>query len=117
MNCQNARVLLLEDDPLIALDAEEMLMSLGARQVLVAHSLAAATATLEAGGVDMAVLDIRIGQERSDSFARRLADRGVPFILASGYGDPALAGEFAKVPWVGKPYAADALKAAFDALE
>jgi DNA-binding response OmpR family regulator len=114
MDLRGARILLLEDDALISIDAEDMLLGLGAGEVLVAHTLADAEALVGREPVDAAVLDIRIGSGRSDGVARDLLARGIPFIFTSGYG---LASDIAPgaeaIPVVGKPYAADALVAAF----
>jgi CheY-like chemotaxis protein len=114
--CQDACVLLLEDDALISLDAEEMLLGLGARSVLVAHSVEAAEAMVDGAGVDVAVLDLRIGAGRSDGLALALMARGIPFIFTSGYLETDLSEALRRVPVVGKPYASDALRAAFAAL-
>jgi CheY-like chemotaxis protein len=111
-----ARVLLLEDDALISMDAEDMLRELGAGHVYVAHTLEAAQAILDGNQVDAAVLDVRIGRGRSDDFARLLADRGIPFVFASGYGDNLpLRDGLAEVPKLQKPYSADGLRSAFAA--
>ena len=114
--CRDACVLLLEDDALICLDAEEMLRGLGARSVLVAHSVDRAEAIVESAGIDVAVLDLRIGAGRSDGLALALLARGVPFIFTSGYVETDLPEALRRVPVVGKPYAADALGSAFAAL-
>ena len=116
MICTDASVLLLEDDALIALDAEDMLRSLGAREVLVAYTLDAAARFLDTATVDAAMLDLLIGSARSDDVAARLAERCIPFILTSGYGEPDLPPELGPVPVVGKPYTTDALRSAFAAL-
>jgi DNA-binding NtrC family response regulator len=110
-----ARVLLLEDDALISMDAEDMLRDLGAGRVYVAHTLEAARTILDVEPVDAAVLDVLIGSGRSDDLARLLADRAIPFVFASGYGDsPPLPGVSPRVPKLQKPYSADGLKLAFE---
>ncbi len=117
MDLRDTRILLLEDDALISIDAEDMLLALGAETVLVAHTLADAEALVGSERIDAAVLDIRIGAGRSDALALDLMARGVPFIFTSGYGRASdLAPGAEAVPVVGKPYAAAALVAAFSAL-
>lgn len=114
MNVRDARILLLEDDALISLDAEEMLIGLGAARVMVVHNLADAEEALASGGIDAAVLDVSIGRSRSDGLARALATRGIPFIFTSGYAHPEILHEDVRhVPIVEKPYSADILAAAF----
>ena len=117
MNLRDARILLLEDDALISIDAEDMLLTLGAEAVLVAHNLADAEVLVGREPIDAAVLDIRIGAGRSDTLALDLIERGIPVIFTSGYGASSdLAPGAETVPVVGKPYAAAALVAAFSAL-
>jgi CheY-like chemotaxis protein len=117
MDIRGARLLVLEDDALISIDAEDMLLGLGARSVHIANTLAAATALLEREPIDLAMLDLRIGRERSDGFARELVARAIPFIFTSGYAaDPSMPEPLAAVPHVGKPYAPESLLAAFATL-
>ena len=113
---RDARILLLEDDALISLDTEEMLRALGARRVVVAHTLEAAEAAVRREAIDAAVLDIAIGPDRCDGFARMLLERAVPFVFATGYGDrAALPQDLRQVPKVVKPYGGAALLAALAA--
>lgn len=117
MDLRDARILLLEDDALISIDAEDMLLTLGVETVLVAHTLADAEGLVGREPIDAAVLDIRIGAGRSDALALDLIARGIPFIFTSGYGSASdLAPGAEAVPVVGKPYAPEALVAAFAAL-
>ena len=117
MDVRDARILLLEDDALISIDAEDMLLALGAARVFVSHTLDAAEAILGREPIDAAVLDLRIGNGRSEEFARALIARGIPFVFASGYADStALPEDMRHVPTVEKPYSADILAQAFRAL-
>lgn len=117
MDLRDARILLLEDDALISIDAEDMLLALGARAVRTAHTLADAEAVLTGEEIDAAVLDIRIGSDRSDGLALALLARAIPFIFTSGYGQASdLPAGAERVPIVGKPYAAETLVAAFASL-
>lgn len=109
-------ILLVEDDGLISLDTEDMLLSLGAGRVHVAHSLAGAEAIIAAQALDAAVLDLMIGSQRSEALARRLVELSVPVIFASGYDSVgAVADGLEHVPTVRKPYSAQALEAALAA--
>lgn len=105
------RVLLVEDNMLIALEAEDGLRDLGALTVNVAPSQAVALRAIDTG-IDFAVLDFNLNTENSLPVAERLLALGVPFVMATGYGDdvlldPALAG----VPVVSKPYTSKTLGA------
>ena len=109
----NVRILLLEDDALICLDTEDILLSLGAAEVLVAHTIEEAEAILAREAVDAAVLDLVIGNHRCEALAQRLVTTAVPVIFASGFGDPASLPEMLRaVPTVEKPYSDQALHAA-----
>jgi DNA-binding response OmpR family regulator len=106
-------VLLLEDDALISLDTEEILLSLGANSVHVAHNLDQAESIVAVEKLDVAVLDLVIGSGRSEALARRLVGQSLPVIFASGHDD---VGEIAegleRVPMVRKPYSAQSLQGA-----
>jgi light-regulated signal transduction histidine kinase (bacteriophytochrome) len=80
--------LLVEDSLIIALDAEDILQSFGAT-VLIASSLEAGLDLLGHNRPDFAVLDINLGDQTSFGIADRLAEQGVPFFFASGYGEQA----------------------------
>jgi len=82
-----ARVLVVEDSMLIALDAEDALIACGVRKVVIAANVAAALAVMADKLPDFAVLDHNLGDETSEPVARALADAGVPYCFASGYGD------------------------------
>ncbi|WP_300972932.1 HWE histidine kinase domain-containing protein [Sphingomonas sp. LHG3406-1] len=80
-------VLLVEDNMLIALEAEDMLRALGAAEVEAASTLAAAEALLARGSFDFAMLDINLGQSTTFDLATRLGEARVPYVFASGYGE------------------------------
>jgi CheY-like chemotaxis protein len=107
------RVLLLEDEFLIALDAQDVLSDLGAATVEVVSTLEAARERVQRDEVDIALLDINVNGEMSYDVAERCAERGVRVIFASGYElrEPRmLAG--AAVPCLSKPYTRESLKTA-----
>jgi light-regulated signal transduction histidine kinase (bacteriophytochrome) len=81
------QVLLLEDNLLVALEAEDLLLKLGARSVRMASNLVTAAELLLEEALDFAVLDINLGVETTLSFAERIRDAKIPFIFASGYGE------------------------------
>lgn len=111
------RVLLVEDNMLIALDAEDALTGLGAEAVDVASSVPDALAAIKRARPDLAVLDVNLGPETSIPVAEHLTELGVPFVFATGYGDrvprPA---NVAEAPIVSKPYTQDLLRKAISAL-
>lgn len=105
-------VLIVEDNMIIALDAEEMVRRLGVSSVRTAASVAQAMATITAQTPDFALLDINLGTETSFAIAERLAETGVHFAFTTGYGeDIAFPPKLLGVPRVRKPYTSEALAA------
>jgi light-regulated signal transduction histidine kinase (bacteriophytochrome) len=106
----SGRVLIVEDNMIIALDAESTIESLGASLVDVAPSVNEALRLIEMGPLALALLDVNLGSETSFPIADRLLALGVPVVFATGYGKNIDFPErFAKVPVVSKPYNADTL--------
>lgn len=81
------RILVVEDSMIIALDTEECLLSLGAGAVTVQATVAGALAALDKEEFDLALLDFNLGGESSERVAEELRVRGIPFWLATGYGE------------------------------
>ncbi|MGF7155333.1 HWE histidine kinase domain-containing protein [Novosphingobium gossypii] len=97
--------LIVEDNVIIAMEAEDVLRSFGFTDCRIAGSVNAAMGIIEGADVSFAMLDVNLGKDTSEDVARRLQARGIPFIFASGYGERALqTGEFKGVPVVTKPY-------------
>lgn len=80
------RVLVLEDEPIVAMMLEDMLIELGCTVIGPASTLEEGLALAEGGGFDLAVLDININGERSDAIARVLDTQGTLYTFATGYG-------------------------------
>lgn len=99
------KVLLVEDQMLIALDVESMLADHGVSNVTTAASAADALQRLATFQPDVAILDVNLGVGNSLSVARELVRRKVPFLFATGYGNSEMIPpEFAGLPVVRKPY-------------
>lgn len=82
-------VLLVEDSMIIALDTEDCLRELGVAKVTVESTVAGALASLEKDQPALAILDYNLGRESSEKVAEELARRGIPYWLATGYGEMA----------------------------
>ncbi|BBU62625.1 response regulator [Methylosinus sp. C49] len=106
------RVLVVEDEPLIALALEETLAEHGFRVVASAQTVAVALRNIADAQFDVALLDLRIGAESVEPVADRLAAMGVPFVFTTGYGRSALPSAHATRLIVQKPFRTDALIAA-----
>ena len=82
----NKRVLVVEDDALIALDIARELTDAGLEVVGPATSVAKALSLIGERGCDVAVLDVNLGHnETSEPVARELRIRSTPFVVLSGY--------------------------------
>jgi light-regulated signal transduction histidine kinase (bacteriophytochrome) len=107
------RVLLLEDNLIVALEAEDLLRALGAASTSAVSSIAGAIGLCESNSFDFAVLDINLGFETSLDFAERLRRAKVPFVFASGYGEQSVSDETRISELiVSKPYDRDSLSSA-----
>jgi light-regulated signal transduction histidine kinase (bacteriophytochrome)/CheY-like chemotaxis protein len=108
--------LLVEDNIIIALEAEQLLIDLGAESVLVASSVEEALRLLDSETPGFALLDINLGTETSWPIAERLRQLDVPFIFASGYGDAIdFPIEHRQVPVATKPYSKTSIGALISA--
>lgn len=105
-------VMIVEDNMIISLDAEEMVRRMGVPSVRTASSVAQAMAAIDAHPPDFALLDINLGTETSFAVAERLAEMGVAFAFTTGYGeDIAFPPKLLGVARVRKPYTGDTLAA------
>lgn len=97
------RVLLLEDQMLIMLQAEDVLRS-GGYSVITTATTRAARAALDAQPVDAAVIDISVGARDSFPIAEELVRRRIPFLFTSGHSPAILPARFRTIPLLQKPY-------------
>lgn len=99
------RVLVLEDNYIIALEAEDILRSLGIEHVEIASSTAEANRLIEAQSFDFALLDVNLVNETSFDFAGLLLARGVAFGFVSGYGEDSIFPVALRdIPRISKPF-------------
>lgn len=108
------RILILEDDPLIALDLQGIVESCGHQVVGPCESLARAHSEL-GGSLDFALLDIDLPDGKSFEVAARLDERHIPFAFVSGsrLGDLPLHLRHAR--FIAKPYGPAAIRSCFPA--
>ncbi|MDH2357745.1 response regulator [Bradyrhizobium sp. SSUT112] len=105
-----ARVLLVEDEGLVALMIEDMLEELGLKVVASAAHVPKACELASVASFDLALLDVNLAGERVFPVARILRDRRIPFLFSTGYGGPPFEEEFRNAPVIGKPFSIDQLK-------
>lgn len=96
------RVLIVEDEFLVAAMLEDELIDRGATVVGPAASLAEGMRLVERGGFDLAVIDWNLDGEHSTPIAEALSEAGIPFVISTGYG--IVPTEFAGHPLLAKPY-------------
>jgi CheY-like chemotaxis protein len=108
------RVLVVEDELMVALFIEDTLRELGCDVIEPAHTITDALARLEERDIDAAVLDINIAEDEVYPVAELLAARGVPFIFATGYALESIAEEWRRRPVIRKPYHAEQLRSALE---
>ena len=110
---QIRRILVVEDEPFIAMGLEQLLPKLGYEVMSVASHLRDALAKAEAGGFDLAILDVNLSGELSYRVADVLLTKGIPFMFCTAYADVAF-GRYTHVPVLQKPFDKKALSRAID---
>jgi CheY-like chemotaxis protein len=105
-------VLVVEDDPIIALDFEDTILQFGVKTVRTAANVARALQLIAERAPDFALLDVGLVREKSFAVAERLEALGIPFAFVTGYdAEVALTVAFSQRPRLPKPCPADALLA------
>jgi DNA-binding NtrC family response regulator len=102
------RILVVEDEALIAVMVEDMLLEMGGEVVGPAATIDDALALAQEETLDAAVLDVNVRGRRIDPVAEALMARGIPVLFATGYGEVRLASG-APATVIDKPYTQDKL--------
>lgn len=116
LSLEGLRVLVVEDEYLIAMMLEDTLASFGCEVVGAAANLAAARRAAEEGGFDAAVLDINLGGQEVYPVADILRARAVPFMFLTGYTEREVEPGYRDAPRMQKPLDVDGLRAMLAAL-
>jgi CheY-like chemotaxis protein len=98
------RILLVEDEALVAMLLEDIVTGLGGIVVGPEAQLECAITSAESAEIDAAILDINLHGHRSYGVADALRLRGVPFAFATGYGESGVDPAHRGVPVLIKPY-------------
>jgi DNA-binding NtrC family response regulator len=101
---RGVRILLVEDEALIAWDTAERIRTCGVDVIGPAASVAQACALLDSDAPDAALLNINLRSESIQPLLDKLRRRGVPFIFATGYSQDTLPDEFAGCTFISKPF-------------
>ena len=108
-------ILIVEDEPLIAMMLEDFLESLGHRVVGTCESVDEAIARVEAGGFDLAIIDVQLKDGKQVwPVADRLAEEGTPYIIATGGHVEPPPEQHADAPILSKPYTIEAIPPALE---
>ena len=103
------RVLIVEDDPVVAMVVEDTLQGMGL-EALVNLSLVDALNELEASDIDAGLIDMGLRGESARPIVLALAARNIPFVVMSGSDQPELKAEFPQIRIVLKPLSVQALE-------
>lgn len=98
------RVLLVEDEALVAMLIEDMLEALGCAVVGLASTVEDALHKIPSLAFDVAILDVNLNGAESFSVAFALARADAPFLFSTGYGVRAIPDAFRGIPVLGKPF-------------
>ena len=107
-------ILVVEDEPLIAMMLEDFLETLGHKVHASCESVEEAVAAAEKGGFDVAILDVNLNGRNAWPVARKLREKKIPFVIATGGHVEPPPPEFADAPLIEKPYTVDRVTPALD---
>jgi CheY-like chemotaxis protein len=107
------RILIVEDETMIAMMIEDFLEESGWDVVGSAGGTERALAMAEEADIDAAVLDVNLNGQDTFAVADILSDRHIPFVFATGYGAEGVAERFRGVPTLTKPFQRDNLDLAW----
>ncbi len=113
---EGLRLMIVEDEALIAMMAEDMIEGLGHRVVRICPSLKDALEACQEGGFDAALLDVNLNGDSSMPVAAALKARSCPFAFTTGYGSNGVDDAHRDMPVLTKPYALGDLEAMLGAL-
>jgi len=102
-------ILVVEDEMMVLMNIEDVLRDHGCTRIASAGTVEEALAVLESESFDAGILDVNLNGKTSHPVADKLSDRGVPFVICTGYGQVALGNDYENRPVLTKPYPDDAL--------
>lgn len=106
------RVLIVEDETLVAMMLEDMLGQLDCEVIGVAPRLGQAKRICDTRHFDCALLDVNLAGEPVYPLAQRLSERGTPFVFVTGYDRPDMLKQFRGKPVLRKPFDVETLERA-----
>jgi CheY-like chemotaxis protein len=112
-----ARILVVEDEPLIAMMLGDWLEELGHQAIGPAATVGSAIDLAVSGSPDYALVDVNLAGTRSDPVAEVLISRDVPFAFATGSAADGMIHLYPSVPTLSKPYDFEALRSVLERLQ
>jgi CheY-like chemotaxis protein len=113
-DARKRRVLVVEDEMLVAMLVEDILEELGLEVAGICTHLDDALKRAASEEVDFVLLDVNLDGKRSFPVADILRARKIPFVFATGYGSKVLEADYADVPTLAKPFMFGDLKQALE---
>jgi PAS domain S-box-containing protein len=110
------RILIVEDEPLVAMDMQSMLSGAGCVPLGPAGSLDEAKRILATAKCDAALVDVNLRGEPIEGLLPLLREKGVPFAFVTGYGPKVLSKTFEETVTISKPFSAEQLLAVTEVL-
>ncbi|MGQ0534123.1 MAG: response regulator [Caulobacteraceae bacterium] len=110
------RILIVEDEPLIAMVLTDYLDDAGCEIVGPAQSVGKAKALANDEAIDAALVDGNLAGKPVDEIASALSEREIPFAFVTGYGRDSLPPGYADAPIVEKPFTQDQVVTALERL-
>lgn len=98
------RVLVVEDEALVAMLLEDMLADLGCTVVGPASRIPAALDLVAEGNFDVVILDLNLAGDEVYPVAEALERRNIPYVIATGYGTEGVREPFRSRPMLRKPF-------------
>ena len=111
-----ARVLVVDDEALIAMMLSDLLTEFGHETVGPAHSEGQALELVQSAPIDAAILDVTLGDQDCFAIAQALGERGIPFAFATGHGAQSMPDAFRAQKTVSKPFDFEVVKRLVDEL-
>jgi CheY-like chemotaxis protein len=110
VSSSSKRILIVEDEMLVAMMIEDMVIELGHAVAGVASRLKDGLRLVEQNAIDFAILDVSLNGERSLPIARALEAKGVPFVFATGYGAREFDDSQGEIATLSKPFGIEDLR-------
>ena len=104
------KVLVVEDEAMVAMLIEDMLEDLGCTVIGSIASLAKACDAAVTADMDVAMLDMNIAGQKVFPVAQILRERRIPFLFSSGYGEAGLPEEYLSSQVLSKPFSQESLR-------